>query len=107
MAPFPDEDRELYPEMFRLPDGVFETALPKPLGIAFEELAPGCGVVVTELVDGGNAARQGDISPGDVLIGVTAVKVIGAKWERRLIPVRTLDFDTIMGAIGSNEAKWQ
>ena len=37
MSPFPDEDREQYPEMFAMPKGVFEVAMPKPLGIAFEE----------------------------------------------------------------------
>ena len=39
MAPFPDEDREMYPEMFSLPKGVYEISLPKPLGIAFEVTA--------------------------------------------------------------------
>lgn len=109
MKPFPDEDREAYPEMFALPEGVYEVALERPLGIAFEEVEQGGrkGVVVTELVEGGNAEKQGSIAPDDVLIATTAVKVIGAKWERRLIPARELDFDTIMGAIGSNEARWQ
>ncbi len=34
------------------------------------------------------------------------VDVGSAKWERRLIPARKFDFDTTVGAIGSNEAKW-
>ena len=29
-----------------------------------------------------------------------------AKFERRLIPARKFDFDTTVGAIGSNEPKW-
>ena len=37
MSVFPDEDRNDYPEMFRLPDGCYEVAMPKPLGIAFSE----------------------------------------------------------------------
>ncbi|KAL3897303.1 MAG: hypothetical protein SGPRY_013081, partial [Prymnesium sp.] len=94
MTPFPDEDRELYPEMFRLPDGVYEVALERPLGIAFEEVEAGRGVVVDYLVDGGNAEASGVIQPGDVLIATTAVKVIGAKWEVRLIPALDLNFDT-------------
>ena len=32
MAPFPDEDRELYPEMFMLPKGLYEVPLAKPCG---------------------------------------------------------------------------
>ncbi len=106
MEPFPAEDREMYPEMFVIPDGVYEVAVPKPLGIAFEEVANGCGAFVTELVEGGNAEASRKIKPGDKLIAVTAIKVIGAKWERRLIPVGPLDFDTILDAIGSNEPRW-
>lgn len=94
MAPFPDEDREQYPEMFKLPDGVYEVALERPLGIAFEEREPGRGVVVDYLVEGGNAEASGVIQPGDILIATTAVKVIGAKWEVRLIPAIDLNFDT-------------
>jgi hypothetical protein len=33
-------------------------------------------------------------------------QIVGAKWERRLIPARKFDFDTTVGAIASNEAKW-
>ena len=41
----------------KLPDGVYEVALPKPCGIVFEELDPNFarGVKVLELVEGGNA----------------------------------------------------
>ena len=31
---------------------------------------------------------------------------MGAKYERVLVPAQELDFDTIMGAIGSNTDKW-
>lgn len=107
MKPFPAEDRELYPDMFRIPDGVFEVRMAKPLGIVFEELeAGGGGVYVAGLVEGGNAEAQGIIQEGDKLIGVTAIKVIGAKWERRLLPCTAWDFDTVVGAIGSNDIKW-
>ena len=131
MAVFPDEDRELYPEMFKLPAGCYEArspcreneaaqpragrllrslfrrsrtrlprasaneagraasraadhtallfatqvSLPKPLGIAFEEVEPGKGVVVDYLVEGSNAEQCGRIQPGDILIAVTAYKV--------------------------------
>eukprot|EP00567_Pseudictyota_dubia_P011517 CAMPEP_0197446080 /NCGR_PEP_ID=MMETSP1175-20131217/11125_1 /TAXON_ID=1003142 /ORGANISM="Triceratium dubium, Strain CCMP147" /LENGTH=231 /DNA_ID=CAMNT_0042977143 /DNA_START=70 /DNA_END=762 /DNA_ORIENTATION=+ len=106
MSPFADEDKEAYPELFELPDGVYEVSMKKPLGIVFEEVDAGRGVYVTDLVEGGNAEVQGTVQKGDVLIGVTAVKVIGAKWERRLIPAKDLDFDTVVGAIGSNEDRW-
>lgn len=107
MKPFPAEDRELYPEMFQMPKGVYEVRMAKPLGIVFEEMeAGGGGVFVADLVEGGNAEARGIVQPGDRLVGVTAIKVIGAKWERRLLPCTTWDFDTVVGAIGSNEPKW-
>ena len=51
----------------------------KPLGIIFEEIEAGEGVFVQDLVEDGLAAVQGKIQPGDVLIGVTAIKVVGGK----------------------------
>lgn len=106
MDPFAKEDREAFPELFELPKGVYEVGIPKPLGIVFEEVEIGKGVYVTDLVEGGNAETQGIVQKDDVLIGVTAVKVVGAKWERRLIPAKDLSFDTVVGAIGSNERQW-
>ena len=106
LKPFSDEDRQAFPEVFNLPKGVYEISLQKPLGIVFEEIEAGNGVFVQELVEGGNAERSGKIQPGDVLVGITAVKIVGARWERRLIPARKFDFDTVVGAIGSNEEKW-
>jgi hypothetical protein len=44
MKPFPDEDRQLYPEMFRLPKGMYEVPLARPCGIIFEEIKPNRGV---------------------------------------------------------------
>lgn len=106
MEPFPDEDREMYPEMFKLPKGTYEVPLAKPCGIVFEEIEANCGVYVADLVEGGNAANQGIIQKGDVLVGITAVQISGAKWERRLIPARKFGFDLVVDAIGSNEVKW-
>ena len=83
MSPFPDEDKAAYPEIFTLPTGCYEVDLDKPLGIIFEEIEAGKGVFVQDLVEGGLAERQGKIQVGDVLVGITAVKVVGAKWERR------------------------
>jgi hypothetical protein len=36
---------------------------------------------------------------------MTAVKIVGAKWERCLIPAGKFDFDTVVGAISSNNSK--
>ena len=52
-----------------------QVSLPKPLGIAFEEVEPGKGVVVDYLVESSNAEQCGRIQPGDILIAVTAYKV--------------------------------
>ena len=106
LKPFAPEDREAYPEIFNMPKGVYEVSMTKPLGIVFEEIEAGKGVFVQDLVEGGLAERMGKIQVGDVLVGVTAVKVVGAAWERRLIPARKFDFDTAVGAIGSNEPKF-
>jgi PDZ domain len=106
MSVFPQEDREAYPEVFSFPKGVYEVKLNKPLGIVFEEIEKRSGVYVKSLVDGGNAQRSGKIQVSDVLVGITAVKVVGAKYERRLIPARKFDFDTMVGAIASNEPRF-
>ena len=107
MQPFPDEDREAYPEMFRLPNGVREVRLQRPLGIAFEETEPGRGVLVDYLVEGGNGEASGEIEPGDVLILVTAIKVFGPRWERKILPAIDMPFDVVMAAIASNEPRYQ
>ena len=104
-AEYPQEDRDAYPELFKLPKDCYEVILEKPLGIAFEENDDG-GVVVDYLVEGGNADKDGTIKPGDVLLATTAAMSIGPKFERKLIPSRYLDFDTIMGAIASNAPKF-
>ena len=54
----------------------------------------------------GNAAASGVIKPGDVLLATTAAMGRDGKFERKLIPSRYLDFDTIMDAIGSNAPKF-
>lgn len=79
MRVFTDEDKAAFPEVFNMPKGVFEVSMTKPLGIIFEEIEAGEGVFVQDLVEGGLAEIQGQIQPGDVLIGVTAVKVVGGK----------------------------
>ena len=107
MSPFPQEDREAYPEVFNLPRGLYEVELLKPLGIIFEEIEIGKGLYVQDLAEGGNAEKSGKVKKGDVLVGITAVKVVGAKYERRMIPSRKFDFDTMVGAIGSNDPKFQ
>ena len=92
-----------------LPDGVYEITLKKPLGIQFEEDGPivgKSGVVAIGVVDGGSAKKDGTVKPGDKLVGVTAVKYIGSKWERQMFDTRKWDFDTVVDAIGSNDEKF-
>lgn len=107
MGVFPEEDKLRYPEIFNFPKGVYEVQLSKPLGIVFEEIELGKGLYVKDLVENGHAARSPiEIGIGDVLVGITAVKVVGAKYERRLIPARNFDFDTLVGAITSNDPRY-
>lgn len=106
MDPFPQEDKDAYPEIFNVPKGVYEIRLDKPLGIVFEEIEIGKGVYVQDIIPGGNAAIEGTAKPGDILVGITAVKVVGAKFERRMIPARKFDFDTMVGAVSSNEPRY-
>jgi hypothetical protein len=104
---YPQEDREAYPALFSLPEDCYEIKLSKPLGIAFEEIEGSSGgVVVDYLVEGGNAQKSGMIKPGDVLLATTACMGRDGTFERKIIPSRYLDFDSIMGAIGSNAAKF-
>ena len=49
---------------------------------------------------------RGYYKKDDLLVGVTAIQISGAKWERRLIPARNFGFDLVVDAIGSNEEKW-
>ena len=106
MSPFPDEDKAAFPEIFSLPKGCYEVSLTKPLGIVFEEIEAGKGLYVQDLVEGGNAELSGMVKAGDLLVAMTAVKIVGAKYERRLIPARGFDFDTMVGAVESNIPKW-
>jgi hypothetical protein len=96
MSVFPEDDRKAFPEVFNLPKGVYEVKLNGPLGIVFEEIDFGKGLFVKDLVEGGNAENQGTVELDDVLIGLTAVKVVGAKFERRLLPTFLFDFETMV-----------
>ena len=106
MSPFPEEDRQAFPEIFTFPKGLYEVRLDKPLGVVFEEIEAGRGLYVQDIVEGGNAAREGTIQKGDILVAITAIKVVGAKYERRLIPARKFDFETMVGAIESNDSRF-
>jgi hypothetical protein len=106
MSVFPQDDQQAYPEIFNFPSGLYECRLNVPMGIVFEEIDIGRGLFVKEIISGGNADRDGTIRVGDVLVGITAVKVVGAKYERRLIPARKFDFDTMVGAVQSNDARY-
>ena len=105
----------------QLAAGSYNVRLAKPLGIMFEEMKPGeaAGVVVAGLVEGGNAERDGRVLVGDRLMRVSAVSFGGqsalvtigsgqqfTSFSRDLIPCTTLNFETIMSAIQSNEGRY-
>ncbi|KAG5190451.1 hypothetical protein JKP88DRAFT_192205 [Tribonema minus] len=75
---------------------VVDVSLPKPLGIALEELQPGkpAGVRVQEVREGGSAIKSGDVLPGMVLVSLNG------------IDCTTKDFDTIMDMlIGATDSQ--
>ena len=65
-------------------------SLAKPLGLVLEERPGGAGgVYVESLVDGGSALASGAVQPGDVVVSVAGTVVA------------SLDFDSVMEAIGA------
>jgi hypothetical protein len=103
--------------------GALSVTLRRPLGIVFAERKMGAaeGVFVEELVPGGNAQKAG-VSPGDVLLRVSATLLKSGKegqfeaegygqrpfdnWDRVMVPAENMDFDTVMNAISSNNERW-
>jgi ferredoxin len=97
--------------------------LRRPLGIVFEERVKGApeGVFVDELVPGGNAAKAG-VAVGDVLLRCSATVLKDGKegafekegygarpftnFDRVMFDASGQDFDTVMGAIASNNERW-
>ena len=93
-----------------LPEGTFEVCLKKPCGIVFEEIGTPSdpkGVKVIDLVEGGNAEASGAVAVDDVLVGLSAVRFSGAKFERNMFPATKMDFDTVVEGIGSNKEEWK
>ena len=106
---FGQDQKEKYPEYFKLPEGVYEILIEGPLGIVFEEVEVdgNKGVFVAEVLEGGNAAKSG-VNVGDKLLATTAVIVRGAKFERPLLQADIMDYDSIISAVLSNfEAKFR
>ena len=107
-----------------LPENVFEVLVQRPLGIGFEEDGPiigmsgvsvnqvvedshaARGTSVLRCVEGENTAVPGKVMVGDKLVGVTAIRFKGSKWEREMFDCRKWSFDTVVDAIGSNEEKF-
>jgi hypothetical protein len=93
-----------------LPENVYEVALQMPLGINFEDNGyPKGGVKVIGLVEDGNAFKSGKIQVDDDLVGVTAIIVRGSKYERRMLPCLSneWDFERVVDAIKSNTRDFQ
>ena len=99
-AEYPQEDRDAYPELFKLPKDCYEVILEKPLGIAFEENDDG-GVVVDYLVEGGNADKDGTIKPGDVLLLLTLALTLTLTLTLALTLTLTLTL-SLSGAAGDD-----
>ncbi|CAD7700041.1 unnamed protein product, partial [Ostreobium quekettii] len=89
----------------------YQVLLSKPLGIVLEE-ANSSGIYVAEVVEGGNAARSGQISVGDQLISTSGViyttsQTYGATEVRggeKVVQMNTMNetFDSVLAAIGSH-----
>eukprot|EP00884_Botryococcus_braunii_P002921 jgi/Botrbrau1/1262/Bobra.0163s0055.1 len=91
----------------------YNVTLSKPLGLILEETRNG-GIVVAEISEGGNAAREGQIQVGDELIATSGItytteqtygetNVKGGEQVIRLL-CRGEDFKTVMAAISSHPA---
>ena len=80
---FTEEDRQEFKDVLTIPTGMYEVSMTRsaPLGIIFEEIEAGEGCFVQDIVEGGMADVQGRIKIGDILVGVTAIKVVGGKFE--------------------------
>ncbi|GMI30943.1 hypothetical protein TeGR_g80 [Tetraparma gracilis] len=104
------------PPPFSVPSSLrasYSVTLPlPPLGIVFAERSlsnPSSGVAVSALTTGGAGERCGLIEPGDVLLSTSAVKFRSGSSSYDVVTVdcRSLDFDTIVSAIGSNKEKFR
>lgn len=102
---YPQADRDAYPTLFELPEDCYEVELEKPLGISFIEGDKG-GVEVEYLVEGSNSDKSGVIKAGDVLLASTGCMGRDGTFERKMLPMRFQDFDTIMASIASNEPRF-
>mgnify|MGYP001976488441 CR=1 FL=1 len=72
-------------------------ALDRPMGIVLNSGRDGVGAYVAELVDGGNAAKDGSLRVGDVLLSCgTAADADEAS------SVVAKDFDDVMAALGAD-----
>jgi len=95
----------------------YSVTLSKPLGLVLEEDRAAGTIIVADVLDGGNAAKVGGISTGDILIATTGytrtteqvyndIVVRGGEQVVRLA-ARGERFETIMAAIGSHPAHIQ
>lgn len=67
------------------PKNYIQTSLSKPMGIVFEENDKQYGgIFVLEINPDSNASKNGQIQPGDQLVGVDGVKVAGLEFEQAL-----------------------
>eukprot|EP00892_Ulva_mutabilis_P006417 jgi/Ulvmu1/4147/UM019_0126.1 len=108
-------DSEAERDSDKVPEGCsrYTVELSRPLGLVLEEKGKG-EIVVGDVPVGGQAAIQGMVQPGDLLISVTGVAytkesnyqgaTVRSGETRVTVNVRSEKFDTVMAAIGSHKA---
>ncbi|GAX77895.1 hypothetical protein CEUSTIGMA_g5337.t1 [Chlamydomonas eustigma] len=93
-----------------------------PIGVVFEQKAPGEPVIVGEVMPGGAAEKSGRVTQGDILTACSAVILKAGKegqfenegygqrpydnWERVTFDCRGQEFKTVMSALKSNNPRW-
>jgi C-terminal processing protease CtpA/Prc len=101
-------------EQDAIPSGCsrYTVSLSKPLGLVLEEDPKAGTIKIAEIVDGGNADKDGQVRVGDMLIATNGMTRMGPEQIYGEIKVQTGEtfvrlqargerFETIMAAIGS------
>mmetsp|Transcript_8857 Transcript_8857/g.18927 ORF Transcript_8857/g.18927 Transcript_8857/m.18927 type:complete len:164 (+) Transcript_8857:48-539(+) len=106
-----------------VPSGpVVTVTLRQPAGLVFAQKPDGGPVYVDEVAEGGNAAKSGKITKGDILSKCSAVILKAGKegqyqnegygqrpydnWERVEFDCEGQAFSTVMSALKSNNSRW-
>eukprot|EP00197_Chlamydomonas_leiostraca_P008785 CAMPEP_0202865750 /NCGR_PEP_ID=MMETSP1391-20130828/6334_1 /ASSEMBLY_ACC=CAM_ASM_000867 /TAXON_ID=1034604 /ORGANISM="Chlamydomonas leiostraca, Strain SAG 11-49" /LENGTH=166 /DNA_ID=CAMNT_0049545627 /DNA_START=147 /DNA_END=647 /DNA_ORIENTATION=+ len=105
------------------PAGVeYQLTLKKPVGLVFAQKPSGGPVYVEEVTPGGIADKTGKVQVGDVLSKCSAVVLKSGKegeyeregygqtlytnWDKVMFDCEGQEFNTVMSALKSNNARW-